>query len=313
MTGRQINNLKNVLLYVLKNFSGGVDYIKLYKILYFANKEQLATIGVPMVHDNFKAWKNGPVPSFTGTLLKHIEKGERLTRDMRAFENSIKVHKNKRVVATEVSDEEKLPELTRRLLDSYIKKYKYANSKKLSEESHDDAWREAYYARGGENTGHEVISPLAMARVGGASEDVQTLVSRFYGNDETFVTQLARDEAIENYEKSSFEIYDLLQLTEGWDGEDAENIEDAVTLNCRELLSYANSRPQYIEGLYPTPIGSICIDWRHQGAKVSAEISSQKMAFYYVSANRENIFDSPTMEFGMGAMRMLFDKLERLD
>lgn len=313
MTGQQINNLKNVLLYVLKNFSGGVDYIKLYKILYFANKEQLATIGVPLVHDNFKAWKNGPVPSFTGTLVKHIENGERLTQDMCVFEKSIKVRKNKRVLAIEEADSEALPHLTRKLLDSFIKKYKYANSKKLSEESHDDAWREAYYARGGERTGQEVIDPVAMARVGGASDEILSLVARFYGNDETFVNQSSEESAIEKFEKSSLEIYDLHQLTEGWDGEDAEDIAADVSRNCRELLSYANSKPQYIECLYPTPIGTICIDWKHMGAKVSAEISSRQMAFYYVSANQENIYDSPTMEFGMNAMRTLFDELERLD
>ena len=48
MTEAQRNRLKNVVLYILKNFSGGADYIKLYKIMYFANREQLsATISKP--------------------------------------------------------------------------------------------------------------------------------------------------------------------------------------------------------------------------------------------------------------------------
>lgn len=313
MTDRQIFGLKNVLLYILKNFSGGLDYIKLYKILYFANKEQLAMIGVPMVHDNFKAWKNGPVPSFTGTMLKHIENGDRLTRDMLFFDKAIKIRKNQRVLAVEESDIEALPRLTRELLDSYIKKYKYANSKILSAASHDAAWDEAYNARGGRNTGHEVINPVAMAKVGGASDDTLSLLTRYYGDNDTYVNIHGEDISTEKYERSALEIYSLQQLTDGWDGDEAENIDDMVGKNCRELLSYSKSKPQYIDALYPTPVGSICIDWIHKGSKISAEISSGQIAFYYVSSNRNEIYDSPILQFGYESINLLFSKLELMD
>ena len=61
-TIEQINKIETVVLYVLRNFPEGVDYIKLFKIIYFAQKEYLANYGKVLCPDTFKARTFGPVP-----------------------------------------------------------------------------------------------------------------------------------------------------------------------------------------------------------------------------------------------------------
>ena len=108
MTDAQRNRLKNVILYILNSFSGGADYIKLYKIMYFANRCQLAMIGVPIVCDNFKAWKFGPVPAFTGSVIKCFENETPLSQDMKIFRNVLRVRRNKLVKGLATPDVEGL-------------------------------------------------------------------------------------------------------------------------------------------------------------------------------------------------------------
>ena len=50
-TIEQIKKIESVVLYVLRNFPEGVDYIKLFKIIYFAQKEYLANYGKVLCTD----------------------------------------------------------------------------------------------------------------------------------------------------------------------------------------------------------------------------------------------------------------------
>lgn len=66
-TPNQIEKIKAVILYIMQNFPAGVDYIKLFKILYFAQRDHLAKYGKVIVDDSFRALKHGPVPTYTYT------------------------------------------------------------------------------------------------------------------------------------------------------------------------------------------------------------------------------------------------------
>ena len=57
----QIAKIKAVLLYIMQSFPQGVDYIKLFKILYFAQQDHLVKYGKVLVEDSFRALKHGPV------------------------------------------------------------------------------------------------------------------------------------------------------------------------------------------------------------------------------------------------------------
>ena len=68
----QINKIAAVVLYILQHFKDGVDYIKLFKIMYFAQREYLATYGLTIAEDTFKARQLGPVPSLTYKVVKTL-------------------------------------------------------------------------------------------------------------------------------------------------------------------------------------------------------------------------------------------------
>lgn len=311
MTTSQITKLKDVILYILKDFSGGIDYIKLYKILYFANKEQLAETGIPIIHDNFKAWDLGPVPSFTGALVKKLELGEALKGKMKSFEGILKV-KNKKVMATTEPNLLNIPEYTQNLLNVLIPKYKYQNSKNLSKLSHDIAWYEAYYQRGGSKNGKEIIDPVWIARSANADEKIINLIDRLYDKNQEFVKIIDDSYTIDKFEMACLEMESLTLMEDGWDGEDALVITKESVYNCRYLLSFRRSLPQFIDIVYPTSYGTICINWSKNGNKVSAEVSNKEFGFYFISSDRTSKIDSEIKNFNDENLENLFTNLEQL-
>ena len=75
----QILKIKAVVLYILKAFPEGVDYIHLFKVMYFAQQDQLKEYGLPIIYDTFVARKHGPVPALTYKVLRGIEAVKRLS------------------------------------------------------------------------------------------------------------------------------------------------------------------------------------------------------------------------------------------
>ena len=96
-TIEQIKKIKAVVLYVLNNMPKGVDYIKLSKLLYFAQRESLVSYGKTIFDDTFKARDRGPVPTLTYKVLKMIENGDKFDEcdELKEFGESIKVVKQK--------------------------------------------------------------------------------------------------------------------------------------------------------------------------------------------------------------------------
>ena len=84
----QINKIEAVVLYILQHFKEGLDYIKLFKIMYFAQREYLATYGLTIAEDTFKARQLGPVPSLTYKVVKMAENGDE-SADLKGFTSSI--------------------------------------------------------------------------------------------------------------------------------------------------------------------------------------------------------------------------------
>ena len=66
-TAIQIAKIRAVVLYIMQSFTQGVDYIKLFKILYFAQQDHLVKYGKVIVEDSFRALKHGPVPACPAT------------------------------------------------------------------------------------------------------------------------------------------------------------------------------------------------------------------------------------------------------
>lgn len=88
----QILKIKAVVLYILKAFPEGVDYIHLFKVMYFAQQNQLKEYGLPIIYDTFVARKHGPVPTLTYKVLRGVEgKAEISSPELKDFADSLKV------------------------------------------------------------------------------------------------------------------------------------------------------------------------------------------------------------------------------
>ena len=166
----QINEIKAVVLYILQHFKDGVDYIKLFKIMYFAQREYLATYGVPLVEDTFKARQLGPVPSLTYKVVKMAEAGDKSV-DLDDFISSIRVDESQKIYAAEKPDTDYLAEAEEKKLDKIIAEYSNVDSKKLSELSHDTAYL-AVCERMKDDPQKDILTLIDIARAGGASDEM---------------------------------------------------------------------------------------------------------------------------------------------
>jgi hypothetical protein len=102
----QVKKIESVVLYVLRSFAEGVDYIKLFKIIYFAQKEYLAKYGKVLCPDTFKARTFGPVPALSDKVIKLVELEDddiNSYPDLKSFYKSIRVQ-NQMVYALKKPD-----------------------------------------------------------------------------------------------------------------------------------------------------------------------------------------------------------------
>lgn len=164
----QINKIEAVVLYILQHFKNGVDYIKLFKIMYFAQREYLATYGLTIAEDTFKARQLGPVPALTYKVVKMAENGEK-PADLKDFISSICVNEEKRVYAKAKPDMDYIADMEKEELDKTIAQYKDMDSKELSKLSHDAAYT-TVCERMKDDPQQDILTLIDIARAGGASE-----------------------------------------------------------------------------------------------------------------------------------------------
>lgn len=171
-TIEQVKKIESVVLYVLRNFPDGVDYIKLFKIIYFAQRDYLANYGKVLCPDTFKARKFGPVPALSDKVIKLVELDDEDIAsypDLKDFCKSIHVN-NKMVCALDGPDMDYLSRKEREYLDKW---YNYCKEKdsldELSPESHDEAYNKAY-ARYLDDPQLGTLTNMEIAKAGGASE-----------------------------------------------------------------------------------------------------------------------------------------------
>ena len=121
-TTEQINKIEAVVLYILQHFKDGIDYIKLFKIMYFAQREYLATYGLTIAEDTFKARQLGPVPSLTYKVVKMVENGEE-SEDLKHFTSSIHVNDEKKIYANESPDMDYIAEMEKEELQGFYPEF----------------------------------------------------------------------------------------------------------------------------------------------------------------------------------------------
>ena len=171
----QILKIKATVLYILKQIPEGVDYIHLFKMMYFAQQEHLVRYAMPIVDDSFMARKHGPVAALTYKVLRSVEGKVDVTDEcLRDFANSISIsmvdgHQVVRIAEGADCDMDELSKSNLKVLDKWIKSCKDINSFDLSDLSHDEAW-EAAKAKT-DLTGEDTkITLYDMAKAAGAND-----------------------------------------------------------------------------------------------------------------------------------------------
>ena len=171
----EISKIKASVLYILKSFPAGVDYIKLFKIMYFGQQDHLVKYGKPIFKESFHALKHGPVPSFTYKAFQILD-GRKVSLDdlLVSFNKSFKIERNQKDLNVYLADEPDLEELSKsdiKSLDIAIAKCKDVDSYVLSVKSHDTAWEDAFQ-RAQDDPEKDRISSIEIDIAGKASADI---------------------------------------------------------------------------------------------------------------------------------------------
>ena len=177
-TKEEVKKIESVVLYVLNKFTEGVDYIRLFKILYFAQKEYLVNYGEVLCPDTFKARTYGPVPALSDKVIKMVELEEDNVEswpDLKDFCLSIRVD-GKIVYAIKTPDMDYLSRKECQCLDKWYAYCKDKDSKtQLSPESHDKAYERAIKEYK-DDPQRGVLTNIEIARAGGASEKMVSYI-----------------------------------------------------------------------------------------------------------------------------------------
>ena len=178
-TTDQILKIKATVLYVLGQMPQGVDYIHLFKILYFAQQKHLVTYGMPLMEDTFCARKHGPVPTLTYKVLKASESGQTFEqKEMQEYLSAVKVELrdgHQMVMAIEKADMDELSKSDVLVLDECIERLRNIDAFDLSDLSHDKAWLKA--KRTADRTGEDAKIPMYdIADAGGATKEMLSVI-----------------------------------------------------------------------------------------------------------------------------------------
>lgn len=174
-TTDQILKIKATVLYILGQMPQGMDYIHLFKILYFAQQRHLVTYGMPLMEDTFCARKHGPVPTLTYKVLKASESGQSFDQqEMQDYLKAVKVELrdgHQIVLAAQKPDMDELSKSDVRVIDECIARLRDMEPFDLSDLSHDKAWLKA--KRTADRTGEDAKIPMYdIADAGGATKEM---------------------------------------------------------------------------------------------------------------------------------------------
>ena len=129
----------NALLYVANRVQRK-DFHKIFKIIYFADRQHLADWGRPITGDTYIAMEAGPVPSRLYDMLK-IVRGDSYMPDSEGLGRYFQVENWMYVNPLQDADLNKLSANEQEALSEAINKYSSLSYDEIKEKSHDVAWR----------------------------------------------------------------------------------------------------------------------------------------------------------------------------
>lgn len=129
----------NAVLYVANRVQRK-DFHKIFKIIYFADRQHLADWGKPITGDIYIAMEAGPVPSRLYDMLK-IVRGDSYMSDTEGLRHFFQVENWMYVRPLVDADLNKLSANEQEALSDAIAKYASLSYDEIKEKSHDVAWR----------------------------------------------------------------------------------------------------------------------------------------------------------------------------
>ena len=151
MSNDDVLTLKAAVLHILNKAGGTLDKYRIYKSLYFANKEHLNRYGRVITSDTFFALPLGPVPTKLADILDFVQQRKTLQKaDQDLFLPIITsishcgFDAENYFTANELPDMDELSERDIECLNIGLSKCIEQNFGTIKEESHDKAWQNAF-------------------------------------------------------------------------------------------------------------------------------------------------------------------------
>ena len=167
MTNFDKQKLTEIVLYIL-NATKGLDYYRVFKVIYFANIAHLAKYGFPMVSDEFCALPDGPVPSALYDCIKGDAQCDKTLQAM--IGDCISKGTDDAYYMLEARREANKDYLSKsdiEALDKSIRENVNLQYGDLRAKSHSKEWKRAYAQQG-----RKVMDIIGMAKDGMASDDM---------------------------------------------------------------------------------------------------------------------------------------------
>ena len=166
----------SVLSYITGNLETA-DFLRVFKVLYFAEQKHLARFGRPIVGDNYLAMKHGPVPYNIYNELRNIESGigkmmDNFMKNNVSFSDYFEVKKNdtgKCIFSNFNPDFDVISQSELMCLNESLEENKKLSFNELSNKSHDSAWKKANI--------NDEMDILDIAKSGGASSEMLNYIS----------------------------------------------------------------------------------------------------------------------------------------
>ncbi len=130
----------NATLYIIEKNGGVCDLHRVFKTLYFADREHLARYGRSITRDAYIAMKYGPVPSCTDDILKAVRGDSYFSYAAGDFSHLFEFINQFMVKAISQHDADELSETDIECLDYAINLCKGLSFNQLTELSHGEAW-----------------------------------------------------------------------------------------------------------------------------------------------------------------------------
>ncbi len=128
----------NVILYIAEKLQRK-DLHKVFKILYFSDREYLANYGYPITGDTYIAMEAGPVPSKVYDIIK-IVRGDSYKQDTENFKSYFCIESNQYIKPNKEADLRKISRAEIKIIDQCLNLYGALSYSEIKEKSHDMAW-----------------------------------------------------------------------------------------------------------------------------------------------------------------------------